>query len=225
MTAAATPADTPAEDVAIRLERLTKTYPGASRPAVVGARSHDPPGRTGGAGRAVGLWQDHHAQDDQPPHRAHRRHGVGGRCRHPHPADPRASPRDRLRHSAGWALPPSHGRRQHRHRPQAAGLGSRPHQGPGGRAGRSAASRPGTARPLSLGACRADNSSGWASPERWPPIRRCCSWTSPTRPSTPSCGRSSRTSSSRSSARSTRRLCSSLTTSTRPSSSPTGSPS
>jgi osmoprotectant transport system ATP-binding protein len=36
VTAAATPADTPAEDVAIRLERLTKTYPGASRPAVSG---------------------------------------------------------------------------------------------------------------------------------------------------------------------------------------------
>jgi osmoprotectant transport system ATP-binding protein len=36
VTAAATPADTPAEDVAIRLERLTKTYPGASRPAVAG---------------------------------------------------------------------------------------------------------------------------------------------------------------------------------------------
>ena len=36
MTAAATPADTSAEDVAIRLERLTKTYPGASRPAVAG---------------------------------------------------------------------------------------------------------------------------------------------------------------------------------------------
>ncbi|MGH2476056.1 MAG: ATP-binding cassette domain-containing protein, partial [Candidatus Limnocylindrales bacterium] len=36
MTAAATPAETSAEDVAIRLERLTKTYPGASRPAVSG---------------------------------------------------------------------------------------------------------------------------------------------------------------------------------------------
>jgi osmoprotectant transport system ATP-binding protein len=36
VTAAATPADTSAEDVAIRLERLTKTYPGASRPAVAG---------------------------------------------------------------------------------------------------------------------------------------------------------------------------------------------
>jgi osmoprotectant transport system ATP-binding protein len=36
VTAAATPADTSAEDVAIRLERLTKTYPGASRPAVSG---------------------------------------------------------------------------------------------------------------------------------------------------------------------------------------------
>jgi osmoprotectant transport system ATP-binding protein len=36
VTAAATPADAPAENVAIRLERLTKTYPGASRPAVSG---------------------------------------------------------------------------------------------------------------------------------------------------------------------------------------------
>jgi osmoprotectant transport system ATP-binding protein len=36
VTAAAAPADTSAEDVAIRLERLTKTYPGASRPAVSG---------------------------------------------------------------------------------------------------------------------------------------------------------------------------------------------
>jgi osmoprotectant transport system ATP-binding protein len=36
VTAAATPADTSAEDVAIRLERLTKIYPGASRPAVAG---------------------------------------------------------------------------------------------------------------------------------------------------------------------------------------------
>jgi osmoprotectant transport system ATP-binding protein len=36
VTAAATPAGAPAEDVAIRLERLTKTYPGASRPAVSG---------------------------------------------------------------------------------------------------------------------------------------------------------------------------------------------
>jgi osmoprotectant transport system ATP-binding protein len=36
VTAAATPADTSAEDVAIRLEHLTKTYPGASRPAVSG---------------------------------------------------------------------------------------------------------------------------------------------------------------------------------------------
>jgi osmoprotectant transport system ATP-binding protein len=36
VTADATPADTPAENVAIRLERLTKTYPGASRPAVSG---------------------------------------------------------------------------------------------------------------------------------------------------------------------------------------------
>ena len=36
MTAAAAPADTSTGDVAIRLERLTKTYPGASRPAVSG---------------------------------------------------------------------------------------------------------------------------------------------------------------------------------------------
>ena len=36
MTAAPTPTDTSAGDVAIRLERLTKTYPGASRPAVDG---------------------------------------------------------------------------------------------------------------------------------------------------------------------------------------------
>ncbi len=36
MTAAATPADAAAGDVAIRLERLTKVYPGASRPAVEG---------------------------------------------------------------------------------------------------------------------------------------------------------------------------------------------
>ena len=36
MTTAATPADAPAENAAIRLERLTKTYPGASRPAVSG---------------------------------------------------------------------------------------------------------------------------------------------------------------------------------------------
>jgi osmoprotectant transport system ATP-binding protein len=34
VTAAGAPADTSAGDVAIRLERLTKTYPGASRPAV-----------------------------------------------------------------------------------------------------------------------------------------------------------------------------------------------
>jgi osmoprotectant transport system ATP-binding protein len=36
VTAAATPADAAAGDVAIRLERLTKIYPGASRPAVEG---------------------------------------------------------------------------------------------------------------------------------------------------------------------------------------------
>jgi osmoprotectant transport system ATP-binding protein len=36
VTTAATPADAPAENAAIRLERLTKTYPGASRPAVSG---------------------------------------------------------------------------------------------------------------------------------------------------------------------------------------------
>jgi osmoprotectant transport system ATP-binding protein len=36
VTIAATPADDPAGDVAIRLEHLTKTYPGASRPAVSG---------------------------------------------------------------------------------------------------------------------------------------------------------------------------------------------
>ncbi|KFC50057.1 hypothetical protein GY12_22800, partial [Micrococcus luteus] len=61
--------DTGAE---IRLESLTKLYPGQDRPAV-DADLIIPAGETGGVRRPVRLWQDHLVEDDQPPHRAHLR--------------------------------------------------------------------------------------------------------------------------------------------------------
>ena len=163
------------DDVAIRLEHLTKVYPGADPPGGRGPRPHRSRGRAGGAGRSVGLRQDHHAADDQPPGRADRRHGVARRHRQPHAARPRAAPGHRLRHPAGGPVPAPHGARQHRHRAQAARAGTkRPHPRPRRRAGRRWSASTGGCSAATRRRCPAASSSGSAWPGRWPPIRRCC---------------------------------------------------
>ena len=149
---------------------------------------------------------------------------MGRRHRHPHPAGPRAAP------GIGYVIQQA-GLFPHRKVadniatvPQLLGW-DKDRIAPGSTSWPTCSASTPTARPLPGGAVRAASSSGSASPARWPPTRRCCSWTSPTRRSTPSCGPACRTSCSTCSARCTRRSCSSPTTSTRPSSSPTASPS
>ena len=164
-----------AGDVAIRLERPDQDLPGRQPPRGRRPRPDDPRGRAGRAGGAVGLRQDHHAQDDQPPDRAHRRHGVAraaptsARCRCTSCAGASATSSSRPGCSptarCATTSPPS---------PSCSGWSKDRIRDRVRRAGRAARPRPRPARPLPGGACRADSSSGWAWPGRSPPTRRCC---------------------------------------------------
>ena len=75
--------------------------------------------------RAVGLRQDHLAQDGQPAHRADVRPDQDRRRRRRDPRADRPAPEHRLRHPAGRALPAPDDRRQRRDRAAAAGLAGR----------------------------------------------------------------------------------------------------
>ena len=52
---------------AIRLEHVTKRYPGSDAPAVDALDLDVPVGRAGRDGGPVGMWQDHDPQDGEPP--------------------------------------------------------------------------------------------------------------------------------------------------------------
>src|SRR4051812_44563862 len=95
---------------ALRRERQERAGRG-QRPVAV-----DPGREDLRAGRAIGLRQDDVVEDGQPAHRADlgadpdRRRGRRGSGRHGSPAE------HRLRHPAGWALPPSDDRGERGHR-------------------------------------------------------------------------------------------------------------
>ena len=180
----------------IRLERVTKVFPGSSVPAVDQVTMEVPAGEICVLLGPSGLRQDDDHEDGQPADRADLGRDLHRRQEH-HRSEPgRAPPHARLRHPADRPVPQQDHRGQHLRRPRHPRLG----QGEVAQARRRAA-RHGRARPvdlpqaLSRRSCPAASSSASACFAPSPTTRRCCSWTSPSAPSTRSTGRSSRTSS------------------------------
>ena len=185
--------------------------------------AHRPHGQDHRARRALGLRQDDQPADGQPDDRADPRLDHPRRPGHRPDGRGRAAARHGLRHPARRPLPPPHRPRQHRDRAPAPRLGQDADRASARASCSSASASPPSSATATPRSSPAGSSSASGSPGRWPPTRRSCSWTSPSRPSTPSCATSSRTSSSASRPSSARRSSSSPTTSTRPSSSATRS--
>ena len=172
------------------------------------------------------MRQDHHVAHDQPAHRAARGPDPHRRRRTCSTDGPRAAaPGHRLRDPAGRPLPPPARGRQRRHGAPPPRLGPRPRGRAGQRAARAGRPRPG---PATAGASPTSSPAASANGSAWPgpsaATRPCCSWTSPSAPSTPSPASACSSSSSTCRRSSRRRSSSSPTTSRRRPSSGTASP-
>ncbi len=117
----------------IRLDRVTKTFPGSAEPAVRELSLEVAEGEVACLVGPSGCGKTTTLRDDQPAHRAHVGDDHDRGPGHPLGSAPRASPWDRLRDPAGRAVRPSHGRGERRDRPEAAGLGKGAHRRPGNR--------------------------------------------------------------------------------------------
>ena len=99
-------------DAMIRLEGLTKSFPGQAVPAVDDLDLAVPTARSSCSSGPSGLRQDHDAEDDEPADRADQRaHPARRRATSP-TSTPTAAPPHRLRHPAGRAVPALHDRRR-----------------------------------------------------------------------------------------------------------------
>ena len=177
------------------------------------------------AGRPLGLRQDDDDEDDQPAHRADR---PAASC-----SAARTSPGSTPTSCAAGSATSS--RTSGSSRTRRCGPTSARCRGCSAGTSRRIRARvdelldlgrprPGRVRrPLPGPALRRPAAAGRASPGRWPPTRRCCSWTSRSPPSTRSSGSGCRRSSCGCRRRCARRSCSSPTTSRRPCGSATGS--